>query len=123
MFNRIPTCNVKILHTEVICIFDTDVCHGIFICTTCHRNQRKIVSFRVPLAVVFLLELFVACEGFHFLQQSFLLLPDPFREMGGWRETMEPQKAGSSLRPGPKVVEKKEVGRIQCTSGGCNADK
>ena len=34
-----------------------------------------------------------------------LLLPDPFRGMGAWRKTMEPQKPGNSPWSGPQVVE------------------
>ena len=33
-----------------------------------------------------------------------LLLPDPFRGMGAWRKTMEPQKPGNPPGPEPKVV-------------------
>ena len=42
---------------------------------------------------------------------SLLLLPDPFREMGAWRKTMECQKLGNSPEPGPKVVERQRVAK------------
>ena len=32
-----------------------------------------------------------------------LLLPDPFRGMGAWQKTMEPQKPGNFPGPGPEV--------------------
>ena len=38
-----------------------------------------------------------------------LLLPNPFREMGVWRKTMESQKLGNSPGPGPKVIETKKL--------------
>ena len=34
-----------------------------------------------------------------------LLLPNPFRGMGAWRKTTEPQKPGNSPGPAPEVVE------------------
>ena len=40
-----------------------------------------------------------------------LLLPDPFREMGAWRKTMEPQRPGSYPGPGPEVVERQRVAK------------
>ena len=42
-----------------------------------------------------------------------LLLPDPFRGMGAWRKTMEPQKPGNSPRHGPEVVERQRVAKEQ----------
>ena len=33
-------------------------------------------------------------------------LPDPFRGMGAWRKTIEPQKPGNSPGSGPEVVER-----------------
>ena len=41
------------------------------------------------------------------------LLPDPFRGMGAWRKTMEPQKPGNSPRPGPEVVKRQRVAKEQ----------
>ena len=40
-----------------------------------------------------------------------LLLPNPFREIGAWRNTMEPQKPSNFSAPeaGPEVVEKQRV--------------
>ena len=38
-----------------------------------------------------------------------MLLPDPFRGMGTWWKTMEPQKPNNSPRPGPEVVKKQRV--------------
>ena len=43
--------------------------------------------------------------------EMLLLLPDPFRWMGTWRKTMEPQKPGNSPRPGPEVVERQRVAK------------
>ena len=40
-----------------------------------------------------------------------LLLPDLFHEMGVWWETMEPQKPGNSLGPGPEFVERQRVAK------------
>ena len=40
-----------------------------------------------------------------------LLLPDPFRGMGAWWKTMEPQNSGNSPGPGPEVVEKRRVAK------------
>ena len=40
-----------------------------------------------------------------------LLLPDPFRGMGAWRMTMEPQKPGNSPGSGPEVVERQRVAK------------
>ena len=39
-------------------------------------------------------------------QSLILLLPDPFRGMGPWRKTIEPQKPGNSPGPGPEVVKR-----------------
>ena len=36
-------------------------------------------------------------------------LPDPFRGMGAWRKTMEPQKPGNYPGSGPEVVERQKV--------------
>ena len=36
--------------------------------------------------------------------EMLLLLPDPFRRMGAWRKTMEPQKPSNSQGPGSKVA-------------------
>ena len=33
-------------------------------------------------------------------------LPDPFRGMGAWQKTMEPQKPSNSPGSGPEVVER-----------------
>ena len=38
-------------------------------------------------------------------------LPDPFRGMGAWRKTMEPQKPGNSPGSGPEVVERQRVAK------------
>ena len=38
-------------------------------------------------------------------------LPDPFRGMGAWRMTMEPQKPGNSPRSGPEVIERQRVAK------------
>ena len=38
-------------------------------------------------------------------------LPDPFRGMGAWRETMEPQKPGNYPGSGPKVVKRQRVAK------------
>ena len=38
-------------------------------------------------------------------------LPDPFRGMGAWRNTMEPQKPGNSPRSGPEVVQRQRVAK------------
>ena len=40
-----------------------------------------------------------------------LLLPDPFRGMGAWRKTMEPQNPGNSPGYGPEVVERRRVAK------------
>ena len=37
-----------------------------------------------------------------------LLLPDPFRGMGAWRNTMEPQKPENFPEPRPQVVKRQE---------------
>ena len=36
-------------------------------------------------------------------------LPDPFRGMGAWQKTMEPQKPGNSPGSGPEVVERQRI--------------
>ena len=38
-------------------------------------------------------------------------LPDPFRGMGAWRNTMEPQKPGNSPGSGPEVVKRPRVAK------------
>ena len=38
-------------------------------------------------------------------------LPDPFRGMGAWRKTMEPQKPGNSTGSGPEVVKRQRVAK------------
>ena len=38
-------------------------------------------------------------------------LPDPFRGMGAWRMTMEPQKPGNSPGSGPEVVKTQRVAK------------
>ena len=38
-------------------------------------------------------------------------LPDPFRGMGAWRMTMEPQNPGNSPGSGPEVVQKQRVSK------------
>ena len=38
-------------------------------------------------------------------------LPDPFRGMGAWRKTMEPQKPGNSPRPGPEIKKRQRVAK------------
>ena len=38
-------------------------------------------------------------------------LPDPFRGMGTWRKTMEPQKPGNSPGSGPEVVKRQRVAK------------
>ena len=38
-------------------------------------------------------------------------LPDPFRGMGAWRETMEPQKPGNSPGSGPEIVQRQRVAK------------
>ena len=38
-----------------------------------------------------------------------LLLLDPFRGMGAWRKTFEPQKPGNSQGPGPEIVESRII--------------
>ena len=40
-----------------------------------------------------------------------LLLPDPLRGMRVWRETMELQKPGNSLGPGPEVVKRQKIAK------------
>ena len=35
-----------------------------------------------------------------------MLLPNPFRGMGAWWKTKEPQKLGNSPGPGPEVVKR-----------------
>ena len=38
-------------------------------------------------------------------------LPDPFRGMGAWRKTMEPQKPGTYPGSGPEVVQRQRVAK------------
>ena len=38
-------------------------------------------------------------------------LPDPFRGMGAWRNTMEPQKPSNSPGSGPEVVKRQRVAK------------
>ena len=38
-------------------------------------------------------------------------LPDPFRGMGTWRKTMEPQKPGNSPESGPEVVKRQRAAK------------
>ena len=40
-----------------------------------------------------------------------LSLPRPFRGMGAWRKTMEPQKPGNFPGPGPEVAERQRVAK------------
>ena len=40
-----------------------------------------------------------------------LLLTDPFRGMGTWQKTMEPQKLGNPPRQGSEVVESHRVAK------------
>ena len=40
-----------------------------------------------------------------------LLLLDPFRGVGAWRKTIEPQNPGNSPEPGPEVLEKLKVSK------------
>ena len=42
-----------------------------------------------------------------------LLLPlsNPFRGIGAWQKTMEPQKPGNTPEPGPVVAERKRVAK------------
>ena len=40
-----------------------------------------------------------------------LLLPDPFRGMGAWRKTIEPQKLGNSPGSGPEVVVRQKIAK------------
>ena len=42
-----------------------------------------------------------------------LFLHDPFRGMGAWRKTMEPQKPGNSPGPGPVVIDRQRVTKEQ----------
>ena len=49
-----------------------------------------------------------------------LLLPDPFREMGTWRKTMESQKPGNSPGPGPEVVERQRVAKERAAQRVCS---
>ena len=50
-------------------------------------------------------------------------LPDPFRGMEAWRETMEPQKPSNSPGSGPEVVKRQRVGnserRKESVAGQC----
>ena len=38
-------------------------------------------------------------------------LPDPFRGMGAWRKTMEPQKPGNTTGSGPEVIKRQRVAK------------
>ena len=49
-----------------------------------------------------------------------LLLPNPFRAMGAWRKTMEPQKPGNSPGPGPEVVERERIAKERATQRVCS---
>ena len=42
-----------------------------------------------------------------------LLFNQPFRGMGAWRKTMEPQKPGNSPGSGPEVVERRESSKSE----------
>ena len=46
-------------------------------------------------------------------------LPDPFRGMGAWRKTMEPQKPGNSPGSRPDVIETKSERRKESVAGQC----
>ena len=39
------------------------------------------------------------------------MLPDPYRRMGTWQNTMEPQKPGNSPGPGTEVVKRQRVNK------------
>ena len=43
----------------------------------------------------------------------FLLLPAPFRGMGAWQKTMQPQKPGNSPGPGLEAVKTQRVAKKQ----------
>ena len=45
-------------------------------------------------------------------QPSCCCLPDPFRGMGAWRKTMEPQKPGNSPGSGPEVEKRQSRQRV-----------
>ena len=53
----------------------------------------------------------IRCIGtlLHLNGDMLLLPPDPFRWMGAWRKTMEPQKQGNYSPPAPEAVEKQRV--------------
>ena len=38
-------------------------------------------------------------------------LPDPFRGVGAWQETIEPQKPSNSPGSGPEIVERQRVAK------------
>ena len=40
-----------------------------------------------------------------------LLLPDRFRRIGAWRNSMEPQKLGNCPGPRPEIVERQRVAK------------
>ena len=44
-----------------------------------------------------------------------LLLPDPFRGMGAWPKTMQPQMPGNSTGHGPEVVKRQRVPKERAT--------
>ena len=57
-------------------------------------------------------KLLVALNFFHY--KNFVVccwLPEPFRGMGAWRKTMEPQKPGNSPGSGPEVVQRQRVAK------------
>ena len=51
----------------------------------------------------------VVVQKSHFMYK--LLLPDPFQGVGAWQKTIEPQKLGNSLGPGPEVVKRQRVAK------------
>ena len=72
----------------------------------CLMGQRRMEIRYCPIP-------FASCPMLHI--NRLLLLPNPFRGMGAWRRTMEPQKPGNSPGPGPEVVKTQRVAKERAT--------
>ena len=54
---------------------------------------------------------YIRCQRLVLLCICCCCLPDPFRGMGAWRKTIEPQKPGNFPRPGLEVVKRQRVAK------------
>ena len=60
----------------------------------------------------------VSYNVYSFVAVVVVTRPLPFRRMGAWRKTLEPQKLGNSPGSGPKVVKRQRVAK-ESVAGQC----